>query len=120
MIKRTFTVLIAALVLGVAGGAVASTASATIIATPGHYSGHDSQENHIGLHWNTQQHMNNFTVNYHFVIGGAHTSNAMWHETCHNGYCTAGAWTGPRTISGYYRHGSSGHKVHWTVHWIRH
>ena len=119
MIKRAFTVLVAALVLGVAGGAMASTASAnTIIPREGHYSGHDHNENHIGLSFGHQTQMNHFTIDYSFTIGGAHVSNAMWHATCHNGYCTSGAWVNKTTIQGHYWHGGSPHhKVAYAVHW---
>ena len=118
LIKRAFAVLAAALVLGVAGGATASTASATIIPREGHYSGHDHNHNHIGLNYTVHGQMNHFTIDYSFVIGGAHVSNALWHPTCHNGYCTSGAWVNKTTIQGHYWHGGSPHhKVAYTVHW---
>jgi hypothetical protein len=119
MLKRTVAVIITALVLGVAGGAIAESASATIIAKEGHYSGHDHNGNHIGFSYSRQHGMSHFTIGYSFTIGGAHVSNAMWHETCHGGYCTSGAWHNSTYVSGHYRHGGSSHKVAWSAHWIR-
>jgi len=93
LIKRSLTVLVTALVLGIAGGTVASTASATVIAKEGHYSGHDHNGNHIGFQYSKAHGMQHFTIDYSFTIGGAHVNNAMWHETCHGGYCTSGNWS---------------------------
>ena len=117
--KRFLTVLMAAVVLVFAGGVVASSASATVIPREGHYAGHDHNGNHIGLSFHGNQ-MSHFTIDYHFTIGGAHVNNAMWHETCHGGYCTTGRWENKTTIHGHYRHGGSHHKVAYTVHWVRH
>ena len=120
LIKRSLTVLVTALVLGIAGGTVASTASATVIAKEGHYSGHDHNGNHIGFQYSKAHGMQHFTIDYSFTIGGAHVNNAMWHETCHGGYCTSGNWSTKTAVHGHYRHGGSHHKVAYTVHWVRH
>jgi len=119
-LSKRFAVFVAALVLVLAGGITASTASASSVAQEGHYSGHDHNGNHIGLNYSYQHHMNHFTIGYSLRIGGAHVSNAMWHATCHNGYCTSGAWVSSTKIQGHWWHGGSPHhKIAYSVHWVR-
>jgi len=115
--KRILSVLTAVLILAFAGGVVTSSANATIIPKEGHYSGHDHNGNHIGFSYTKQHGMSHFTIGYHFTIGGAHVSNAMWHETCHGGYCTSGAWKHSGEVQGHYRHGGSHHRVAYIAHW---
>ena len=98
--------LLASLVL------VAPSAQASVIPHHGTYSGVDHHGQSVSFSFAGTQ-MAHFTVSHH-VIGGAHVSNAMWHETCHNGYCTKGQWTAPGHVSGYWRHGS-GSWVHFTA-----
>ncbi|WP_395658989.1 hypothetical protein [Nocardioides sp.] len=90
----------------------APAAEASVIPKQGPYHGVDHAGRAVSFTFAGNQ-MTHFTVGG-YTIGGAHVSNGMWHETCHNGYCTKGSWTSDGHVSGYWRHGS-GHWVHWTA-----
>jgi hypothetical protein len=105
-----------AALLFVAGFGVATSGTATagdggaamrsVIPHHGVYNGTDAGHRHVsftfgGAHGNQMTH---FTVG-HQVFGGAHVSNGMWHETCHNGFCTKGQWTSDGHVTGAWRHG---------------
>jgi hypothetical protein len=90
------------------GGGGGAAVRQSVIPHHGVYNGVDQHNRHIsftfgGTHSNEMTH---FTVG-HQVIGGAHVSNGMWHETCHNGMCTKGQWTSDGHVTGAWRHGGS-------------
>ena len=92
----------------VAGDGGGGAAMRSVIPHHGTYNGTDHHGNHVsftfgGTHSNQMTH---FTVG-HQSFGGAHVSNGMWHETCHNGYCTKGQWTSSSHVTGSWRHGGS-------------
>jgi hypothetical protein len=91
-------------IAGDGGGGAAQRQS--VIPHHGTYHGTDQHGRNVsftfgGAHSNEMTH---FSV-AHLVIGGAHVSNGMWHETCHNGYCTKGQWTSDGHVSGSWRPG---------------
>ena len=115
-IARLVAIVAAALAL-TAGLLVGSTTAqaASVLPEPGHYLGHDHHARVITFSFSGNQ-MMHFRVNHH-LIGGAHVSHGMWHETCHGGYCTKGMWTSDTHVSGAWRHGG-GTWVHFTANWL--
>jgi hypothetical protein len=109
MIRKlsAFLAALALTVTGAAGLAVAtsSAAQASVIPVVGTYGGVDHGGRPVSLSYNGVM-VTHVTIGT-LTIGGAHVSNGMWHETCHNGYCTKGQWITDKHVQGYWRHGSS-------------
>lgn len=105
------TALLVAGGLAVGGSGLASTAATTtahasamsVLPHSGSYSGVDHHGRMITFTFGGN-YMSHFMVN-HTLIGGAHVSNGMWHETCHNGLCTKGAWLTDSHVQGSWRTG---------------
>jgi hypothetical protein len=108
---RKLTAAVAALFV-VAGFGLAAAAPAQakgVLPVHGSYTGKDHANRHISFTFSGNQ-ITKFTVGHH-VIGGAHVSHGMWHETCHNGYCTKGQWQLDFHVVGYWRNPGG----HWTA-----
>ena len=103
--------------LATAGFGLASTAPATsaqalsVVPQHGSYSGVDHRGRIVTFSFSGTQ-VSHFQVN-HLVIGGAHASQGRWHETCHNGVCTKGAWITDSHVSGFWRHASDSSWTAW-------
>jgi hypothetical protein len=107
---RKLCISVATLVAVTGLALVAAPAQATVIPHHGQYQGRDASHpaRTVSFSFSGTQ-MTHFTVNHH-VFGGAHVSNGMWHETCHNGFCTKGQWLGDGHVRGAWRPGGG----HWT------
>lgn len=103
----TLAAVSASLMLG------SATAEASVIPKNGGYHGVDHGHRNVSFSFSGNQ-MTHFMVGDQ-SFGGAHVSNGMWHETCHNGFCTKGSWTSDGHVTGYWRLGSSHTWVSWTA-----
>lgn len=115
MIRKLLAATVAVLCVAGFGVATSGTAVAgggaaqrSVLPHHGTYNGTDQHGRHVsftfgGAHSNQMSH---FTVG-HQPFGGAHVSHGMWHETCHNGWCTKGQWTSDRHVTGSWRQGGS-------------
>lgn len=113
MIRKLMAAAAAVLTAATLSLVAQAPAQATVLPSSGTYSGTDAHGRHVSLSFGNHNQMSHFTV-AHQVFGGAHVSNAMWHETCHNGFCTKGAWVNDSEIHGAWRQGG-GHWTTWTV-----
>lgn len=114
MFRKLCSILTA--LLFVAGFGLASTGVAqarNVVPHHGSYSGVDHHGRVVTFTFDGTQ-VSHFSVG-HLVIGGAHVSRGMWHETCHNGYCTRGSWTSDGHVSGAWRAGGSSTWTSWTA-----
>lgn len=116
MIRRLAALLSALLCLAgfglTANPAQAQAQAQNVVPHHGIYTGTDHAGRHVSFSFGNHTQLSHFTVG-HLVIGGAHVSNGMWHETCHNGYCTKGQWTSDGTVAGFWRHGGSTSWTSW-------
>lgn len=92
-----------------AATATAHASAMSVLPHSGSYTGVDHAGRTITFTFGGNQ-MSHFMIN-HQVVGGAHVSNGAWHETCHNGMCTKGAWLTDSHVKGSWRTGG-GHWVH--------
>jgi hypothetical protein len=107
--KLTAAAAVLFCVAGLGLAAVAPAQAKSVLPTHGSYTGKDHADRKITFTF-SGNHMSHFTVGSH-LIGGAHVSNGMWHETCHNGYCTKGQWQLDFHVVGYWRTPGG----HWTA-----
>ena len=83
----------------------------SVLPNSGSYTGVDHAGRTITFTFGGNQ-MSHFMTN-HQVVGGAHVSNGMWHETCHNGICAKGHWENDTTVVGLWRYSNSNHWRQW-------
>ena len=115
MIRRLSALLLALLCLAGFGIAGSPAQAQAVIPHHGVYQGTDHGGRAVSFSFGNHNQLTHFTVG-HLVIGGAHVSNGMWHETCHNGYCFKGQWVDDGTVHGAWRHGSSQAWTTFTAH----
>ena len=107
---------VAAALICIAGLGLAASAPAqarSVLPHHGTYTGVDHGQRIVSLSFNGTT-VTHFTVG-HLVIGSAHVSNGMFHETCHNGYCFKGMWMTDTRVEGYWRHGGSHTWTPWSA-----
>ncbi|MCW2843328.1 MAG: hypothetical protein JWN22_1244 [Nocardioides sp.] len=126
MIRKISSVVIALLAmtglglasagLGFAHSGTASPAPAAaraVIPNHGSYSGVDHHGRIVTFSFSGTD-VSHFAVN-HLVIGGAYVSRGMWHETCHGGICTRGAWVTDGHVTGFWRYGGDPSWTAWSA-----
>jgi hypothetical protein len=112
MIRKLISTLAVLVSIAGFGFAAAGSASASVIPHHGGYTGVDHGGRVVTFSYDGTQ-VTHFSVG-HQVIGGAHVSQGMWHETCHNGMCTKGSWSTDGHATGFWRYGG-GTWVPWSA-----
>lgn len=105
LVSVAATILLSAAGLIGITSATTTAAHASVIPVHGTYSGVDHAGRDASLSFSNNQVSHIYIGHQYF--GGAHVSNGMWHETCHNGFCTKGTWLTDKHIQGYWRQGGS-------------
>ncbi|MEP9363150.1 hypothetical protein ABLE68_09315 [Nocardioides sp. CN2-186] len=117
MIRKLSAIVTAALCVVGLAVATSAPAQANVVPSHGGYAGVDHGARPVTFSFNGTQ-ITHFTVgsgHSALVIGTAHVTNGMWHETCGGGYCFKGGWTTDNHVSGFWRHGGSHSWVSWTA-----
>ncbi len=117
MIRKLCAIVTAALCVVGLAVATSAPAQANVVPRHGGYSGVDYASRAVTFSFDGTQ-ITHFTVGSGygaFVLGTAHVTNGMWHETCGADYCFKGSWTTDNHVSGFWRHGRSQSWVGWSA-----
>jgi hypothetical protein len=114
--RRLVTALVLLLGLGTAGPVQAQTAPSAeqaIHPAVGRYRGHDQQDRLITFTYTRAHGIRHFRINHHRV-GHAVVTGGEWTRTCHQGYCSWGAWVSNTHVTGYWQRSGGSASRHGT------